>query len=156
VAALAAAAALAGPAAHDARAAELAVAQVVTENCAPESERCASERCGRAASGCDPGGNGGGPREEPPRDREEPPSPPPAGGSGADPGAGTADGSDPPLTQSALAEPRELDPGAASGAGGGDLPFTGLGIGALALTGLALLTAGLLAVRRTRRGGTSA
>lgn len=164
-----AAAVLAGIGAPNVRAAELTLAQAVTtESCAPESERCASERCARTVQGRG-GGCGAGNRDD---DRDRPPENPPSGGNGAppdgDPGdqptggfdadpGGSSGGPSGSPEDAALSDPQELGPEAAAGAGGDsgddDLPFTGLGLGALVLAGLALLAAGLLTARRARRGG---
>lgn len=126
----------------------------VSAGCAPESENCAGERCGRAsARGCGEGGDRRPDRDGDAREgdgRSEAPR--------TDGGTPPADGG----VEDSADETREVavaTPGSAAGVTGdgegGELPFTGLAIGALALAGLGLGAAGLAIRRRTAAGETT-
>lgn len=118
-----------------------------TQPCAPESEDCAEEQACRAGQGC---AAQAAPAPSSPAPSSPSTSPPPTSPSGegtAPPGSegdqapGGEHGEPAPGEEGEVAVARDSRP---LEDGGGELPFTGLAIGAVALVGLALLGGGRL------------
>jgi hypothetical protein len=121
-----------------------------TQPCAPESEDCAEEQACRAGQGC-----------------AAPTSPAPTSPAGESIAPPAPEGDQPPDGEARQAAPGEREPAPGEEGEvavardssrpledeGGELPFTGLGIGAVALAGLALLGGGRLLRRVGARPG---
>ncbi|MGI8726605.1 MAG: hypothetical protein ACR2K6_02850 [Solirubrobacterales bacterium] len=130
----------------------IAQADISTEQCAPESQECASERCelsdegcggiaadggsggGGSGSGGGSGGGGGGGRDG-------------GGGAGGGNGGSGADGGTTEGSSGVAATAETAEPS-------GSLPFTGLALAALVALAVALIAGGLL-LRGTGGLGTS-
>lgn len=133
-----------------------------TQPCAPESEDCAEEQACRAGQGC---AAQAAPAQSVPVPPPTSPAPTSPAGEGAAPPA--PEGDQPPDGEARQAAPGEREPAPGEEGEvavardssrpledeGGELPFTGLGIGAVALAGLALLGGGRLLRRVGARPG---